>query len=148
MRAVGSGRVREQSLAPDSPIKRGDLITLTLEESGPRIAAPTALPEPEHTDLAENKLLVPVDMEPAKARKSFADGEKAHVQAAVAERSAGVKPNAKASRPTARPAATTARKPAATGGTKAADKSKDATRPSASDKNAKKTAAKAAVRRT
>ncbi len=138
VRAVGSGRVREQSLAPGSPIRRGDLITLTLEESGPRIAAPVALPEPEHTDLAENKLLVPVDMEPAKARRSFADGEKAHVQPAVAERSAGVKPNAKASKPSAKPAisSSTAR-PTATGGAKAADKSKEARQPS-SGKNSKK----------
>ena len=97
VRAIGTGRVREQSLLVDSPIKRGDVITLNLAESGPRLAAPQALPAPEHTDLAENKLLVPVDLEPvAKARKSFADGEKARVQPAVAERSAGVKPNAKA----------------------------------------------------
>ena len=95
VRALGSGRVREQSLAVGEPIKRGTVITLNLEEVGPRLAAPTALPEPEHTDLAENKLLVPVDLEPVKARKSFADGEKARVQPAVAERSAGVKPNAK-----------------------------------------------------
>ena len=82
VRAVGTGRVREQSLVVGERIKRGDLITLTLVESGPRLAAPTALPEPEHTDLAENKLLVPVDMEPsAKSRsaKPFATSGKAKV---------------------------------------------------------------------
>ena len=149
VRAVGSGRVREQSLTEGEPIKRGDLITLTLEESGPRIAAPVALPEPEHTDLAENKLLVPVDMEPAKARKSFADGEKAHVQPTVAEHSAGVKPNAKASKPTAKPAANSATaKLGATGGAKAADKSKEVTRQPAPGRNSKKNApAKPTVRR-
>ncbi|MFD2720125.1 penicillin-binding protein [Hymenobacter monticola] len=102
VRAVGTGRVREQSLQVGAPIKRGDIITLNLAESGPRLAAPQALPEPEHTDLEENKMLVPVEMETtAKERKSFANGEKAHVQAAVAERSAGVKPNAKARKPAA-----------------------------------------------
>ncbi len=64
VRTTGTGRVREQSLAVGTPLKRGDLITLTLEDSGPRLAVPTALPEPQHTDLAENKLLVPVDKEP------------------------------------------------------------------------------------
>ena len=141
VRAIGTGRVREQSLPVGLPIKRGELITLTLEETGPRLAAPTALPEPEHTDLAENKLLVPVDMEPAKVRKSFAAGEKARVQAAVAERSAGVKPNARASKPTTKPAATSATK------TKAADKAKDSRRP-ATGRTAKKPAVKVAVRRT
>ena len=144
VRTVGSGRVREQSLAPGSSIRRGDLITLTLEESGPRIAAPVALPEPEHTDLAENKLLVPVDMEPVKARRSFADGEKAHVQAAVAERSAGVKPNARASKPVT--TASTA-KPAATRGAKTTDKSKETRQPNAGKNSKKPTPTKPAVRR-
>ncbi|GAC1588689.1 MAG: hypothetical protein NVS3B25_05540 [Hymenobacter sp.] len=64
VRAVGTGRVREQSLAVGTPIKRGDLITLTLEDYVPRLTAPTALPAPKHTDLAENKLLTPADPEP------------------------------------------------------------------------------------
>ena len=83
VRALGSGRVREQSLAVGGPIKRGDVITLNLEESGPRLVAPQALPEPEHTDLAENKLLTPADPEPL-ARglvgKPFATSAKARVQ--------------------------------------------------------------------
>ena len=150
VRAVGTGRVREQSLAVGAPIKRGELITLNLAESGPRLAAPMALPEPEHTELAENKLLVPVEEEAsAKPRKSFADGEKAHVQPAVAERSAGVKPNGKAGKPTAKPAvAAPAASPAASGGTKAVAKPKAAIRQSAAGKSPKKPApAKSAVRR-
>ena len=147
VRTVGTGRVREQSLEVGAPVRRGDLITLTLEESGPRLATPRALPEPEHTDLAENKLLVPVDLEPAKVRKSFANGEKAHVQSEVAERSAGVKPNANARKPATRPATTSpVAKPAATA--KAAVKSKEAIRQPASGKNPKKQApAKPVVRR-
>jgi len=61
IRANGNGRVREQSLSAGAPIKRGDVITLELAETGPRLAAPKALPAPEHTDLAENKLLIPVE---------------------------------------------------------------------------------------
>jgi cell division protein FtsI (penicillin-binding protein 3) len=150
VRALGTGRVREQSLPVGSAIKRGDLITLTLADSGPRLAAPTALPEPEHTDLAENKLLVPVDMEPAKVRKSFANGEKAHVQSVVAERSAGVKANTKASKSTTKPVAgSSTNKPVTTAGAKAkAATSPKGTRQPAAGKNPKKPApTKPTVRR-
>ncbi|MBF9140521.1 penicillin-binding protein [Hymenobacter properus] len=148
VRAVGTGRVREQSLAVGTPIKRGDIITLNLAESGPRLAAPQALPEPEHTDLAENKLLVPAEMEAAaKERKSFTNREKANVQTAVAEHSAGVKPNAKA----AKPAASSTAKSAASGA-KTTDKAKVSNSPkegrsTTSDKNNKKNAPKPVVRR-
>ncbi|WP_083320658.1 penicillin-binding protein [Hymenobacter glacialis] len=64
VRAVGTGRVREQSLPVGARYKRGDIISLNLVDSGPRLATPQALPEPEHTDLAENKLLTPADPEP------------------------------------------------------------------------------------
>ncbi|WP_201978813.1 penicillin-binding protein [Hymenobacter rubidus] len=150
VRALGSGRVREQSLPAGSPIKRGDVITLNLAESGPRLAAPTALPEPEHTDLAENKLLVPVDLETAaKAAKPFAAGTKARVLPAAPERSAGVKPNAKPSKPTARP---TSPRPAATApnaSAKATNKPKEATHQPDATKPARKqpAPAKPVVRR-
>ncbi len=149
VRALGTGRVREQSLMVGAPIRRGELITLTLVDAGPRLAAPTALPEPEHTDLAENKLLTPADPEPlAKMTKPFAASAKARVMASAPERSAGVKPNARASKPTAKltTASPTAR-PAATKGAKAADKSKDSRQPAAG-KNLKKPApSKPAIRR-
>ncbi|WP_369811118.1 penicillin-binding protein [Hymenobacter mellowenesis] len=140
VRAVGTGRVREQSLQVGAPIKRGDMITLNLAESGPRLAAPQALPEPEHTELEENKLLVPVEMEAAKPRKSFAAGEKAHVQTTVAERSAGVKPNAKARKPAA-----SASKPATAA--KAPAKPKETHQPDPSQNSKKTKPAKPAVRR-
>jgi cell division protein FtsI (penicillin-binding protein 3) len=146
VRALGTGRVREQSLLVGAPIKRGEMITLTLVDAGPRLAAPTALPEPEHTDLAENKLLVPVEMEPAaKDRKSFANGEKARVRPATPERSAGVKPNAKPGKPTtAGGAIKTA------GAAKVPAKVKDAAGKAAPSKTPKKTTvpAKSVVRRT
>jgi cell division protein FtsI (penicillin-binding protein 3) len=148
VRAVGTGRVREQSITPGTPIKRGELITLTLAETGPRLAAPIALPEPEHTDLAENKMLVPVELEPAnKPRKSFADGEKAKVRPEAPERSAGVKPNAKpATRPTAN--SSKAKETATANSSKTSDKTKEKPRQSTPKKSAKKPASpKPAVRR-
>ncbi|WP_317206801.1 penicillin-binding protein [Hymenobacter sp. BT770] len=138
VRAMGTGRVREQSLPVGSPIKRGDVITLTLVESGPRLTAPKALPEPEHTDLAENKLLTPADPEPvAKAlvTKPFASSAKAKVNPPVR-----TKPKA-ATEAASKPAPTTER---------TASKAKAATE-KAAPKNAKKAAApasaKTAVRR-
>lgn len=68
VRALGTGRVREQSLPAGAPFRRGDAITLTLVETGPRDDAPRALPAPAHTDLAENKLLTPADPEPLAAK--------------------------------------------------------------------------------
>ncbi|WP_082685141.1 penicillin-binding protein [Hymenobacter sedentarius] len=137
VRATGTGRVREQSLPVGSPIKRGDVITLTLVESGPRLTAPKALPEPEHTDLAENKLLTPADPEPvAKALviKPFASSAKAKVNPPVRS-----KPKA-ATEAVSKPAVTTG---------KTAPK---AATEKAAPKNAKKAAApapaKPAVRRT
>ena len=66
IQALGTGRVQAQNLPAGSPLKRGDLITLNLVETGPRLAAPKALPAPEHTDLAENPLLTPADADPLK----------------------------------------------------------------------------------
>ena len=144
VRAIGTGRVREQSITPGTPIKRGELITLTLAETGPRLAAPIALPEPEHTDLAENKLLVPMDLESTnKPRKSFADGEKAKVRPAAPERSAGVKPNAK---PTA--SSTKAKETATANSSKSSSKTTDKTKEKSRQSTPKKPASpKPAVRR-
>lgn len=111
VRAVGAGRVREQSLPAGAPIKRGDLITLSLEESGPRLAAPRALPAPEHTDLAENKLLTPADPEPlaqARAAKPFTSNAKAKVTGTNGNKSLTINKIDKASKPAAQPAATVA----------------------------------------
>ena len=66
VRALGTGRVHSQSLPAGQSLHRGDLLTLTLTETGPRLTAPQALPEPEHTDLAENLLLTPAEAETAR----------------------------------------------------------------------------------
>ena len=123
VRALGTGRVREQSLAVGAPIKRGEVITLVLEPVGPRLAAPQALPEPEHTDLAENKLLTPADPEPlsraqAAAAKPFTASAKAKVGRFAPVRSVpsarAVRPQSAATKRTVKPVAAPAR-PAATG---------------------------------
>ena len=101
VRAVGTGRVREQSLPVGTPIKRGTVITLMLVDAGPRPAAPQALPEPEHTDLAENKLLTPADPEPlAKLARPAAPAAKAKATSAAAK-PAGAKAAAAKGRPVA-----------------------------------------------
>jgi len=123
VRALGTGRVREQSLAVGAPIKRGEVITLVLEPVGPRLAAPQALPEPEHTDLAENKLLTPADPEPlsrarAAVAKPFTASAKAKVGRFAPARSVpsarAVRPQSAATKRTVKPVAAPAR-PAATG---------------------------------
>ena len=106
VRALGTGRVREQSLAVGSRFRRGDIISLNLVDSGPRLAAPQALPEPEHTDLAENKLLTPADPEPvAKPRLLKSAGAANKAKATEAARS---KPVATARTKSTKPAAKTA----------------------------------------
>jgi cell division protein FtsI (penicillin-binding protein 3) len=136
IRATGTGRVREQSLPVGTPIKRGDVIGLTLVETGPRLAAPKALPAPEHTDLAENKLLTPADPEPLKkaaAAKGFAgaakvtlpakqtdkaatghDKAKAKPKAPTATAKPAAKPDAKPTPNTKKPAADSKKAPAST----------------------------------
>jgi len=147
--AVGTGRVREQSMAPGQPLKRGDVITLTLAESGPRLAAPQALPEPEHTDLAENTLLTPADPEPQAKRpgaKPFAEGAKAKVNS----NDAHIKPAATSTAKKAKPAAakTPAAKPTAPSKTTAkAAKTADKSKTQKPQKPAKPTAAKPVIRR-
>ena len=143
VRALGSGRVREQSLAVGGPIKRGDVITLNLEESGPRLVAPQALPEPEHTDLAENKLLTPADPEPL-ARglvgKPFATSAKARVQPGRTKPSTtAAKP--KITKPAGKPATVTSS--ASTRKAKAG-----ANKTSSTDSKKPVTSAKSTVRRT
>ena len=143
VRALGSGRVREQSLAVGGPIKRGDVITLNLEESGPRLVAPQALPEPEHTDLAENKLLTPADPEPL-ARglvgKPFATSAKARVQPGR------TKPSTTAAKPkTIKPAG----KPATVTSSASTRKAKaGANKTSSTDSKKPVISAKSTVRRT
>jgi cell division protein FtsI (penicillin-binding protein 3) len=62
VQASGTGRVREQSVAPGSFAKRGLVVGLLLTPTAAPTAAPAALPAPLHTEVAENTLLIPAEM--------------------------------------------------------------------------------------
>ncbi|GAA4369092.1 hypothetical protein GCM10023185_42400 [Hymenobacter saemangeumensis] len=108
IRAEGNGRVREQSLNPGEPLKRGAVITLTLAETGPRLSAPKALPAPEHTDLAENQLLIPVETgsthKANPSSKPAAKPAKAEAASKPAVKAEASKNKAKAKEPATKPA--------------------------------------------
>ncbi|RZK36127.1 MAG: PASTA domain-containing protein, partial [Hymenobacter sp.] len=72
--STGSGRVREQSLAPGEPAKRGLVVNLLLTPTVAAVVAPVALPEPEHTEIEENTLLVPAEMDSQAAKLAKASG--------------------------------------------------------------------------
>jgi cell division protein FtsI (penicillin-binding protein 3) len=63
VQASGTGRVREQAIAPGEQVKRGTVVRLALQATATTAAAPLPLPEPEHTEIAENTLLVPAEMD-------------------------------------------------------------------------------------
>ncbi len=62
VQTTGTGRVREQSVAPGSFAKRGLVVGLLLTPTAAPTAAPAALPAPLHTEVAENTLLIPAEM--------------------------------------------------------------------------------------
>jgi cell division protein FtsI (penicillin-binding protein 3) len=68
VQASGTGRVREQSVAPGSFAKRGLLVGLLLTPTAAPTAAPAALPAPLHTEVAENTLLIPAEMGGGRAK--------------------------------------------------------------------------------
>ena len=107
--STGSGRVREQSVAPGEPAKKGAVVSLLLTPTVAAVVAPVALPEPEHTEIEENTLLVPAEMDSHAAKL-------AKVSSAAKPAS---KPTTAAKRPaTAKAEAGTAGKTAATSATK------------------------------
>jgi cell division protein FtsI (penicillin-binding protein 3) len=122
VQASGTGRVREQSIAPGSFAKRGLVVGLLLAPTAAPTAAPAALPAPLHTEVAENTLLIPAEVGGSHA-KSLAKST------AVPNPTATVKT-------TAKPAAT---KPKAVEKTSAA-KAKATAKPTEEDKAAKKPA--------
>ncbi|QKG55316.1 transpeptidase family protein [Hymenobacter sp. BRD128] len=92
VQASGSGRVREQSVAPGDFAKRGLLVGLVLAPTAAPTAAPLALPAPVHTEVAENTLLIPAEMpshvkatKPSAPVKSVAKPTTAKVKAATAK---------------------------------------------------------------
>jgi cell division protein FtsI (penicillin-binding protein 3) len=87
VQSAGTGRVRAQSLAPGEPAKRGTTVSLALTPTATIAAVPLALPEPEHTEIEENTLLVPAETDSHAAKAARASGA------------------AKAAKPASRPAA-------------------------------------------
>jgi cell division protein FtsI (penicillin-binding protein 3) len=61
VQASGTGRVREQSVAPGEFAKRGLVVGLMLTPTAAPTAAPLALPAPVHTEVEENTLLIPAE---------------------------------------------------------------------------------------
>jgi cell division protein FtsI (penicillin-binding protein 3) len=108
VQSTGSGRVREQSLAPGEFAKRGLVVGLILTPTAAPTAAPLALPAPVHTEVAENTLLIPAESGAhAKALKP----------AAPVAKPAATKPKtpaASAPAEAAKPAAKAAKKPTGT----------------------------------
>ncbi|WP_317132523.1 penicillin-binding protein [Hymenobacter baengnokdamensis] len=111
----GSGRVREQSLAPGEPVRRGLAVGLILAPTAAPTAAPLALPAPLHTEIAENTLLIPAE-------------NTSHAKVARPAAAAKAKPTA--TRPAApRPAAIETAKEKAAAPAKASKKPAPAARP-------------------
>jgi cell division protein FtsI (penicillin-binding protein 3) len=77
VQASGTGRVREQSIAPGERVKRGTTVRLALLPTATTAVAPMPLPEPEHTEVAENTLLVPAEMD-SRTNKPTKAGDKAN----------------------------------------------------------------------
>jgi cell division protein FtsI (penicillin-binding protein 3) len=74
VQASGTGRVREQAIAPGERVQRGTVVRIALQPTATTVAVPLPLPEPEHTEIAENTLLVPAELDsraakPAKPNK-------------------------------------------------------------------------------
>jgi cell division protein FtsI (penicillin-binding protein 3) len=92
VQSSGSGRVREQSLAPGEFAKRGLVVGLILTPTAAPTAAPLALPAPVHTEVAENTLLIPAES---------------------GTRTKTLKPTAPTAKPSPKPATTNAKAPAA-----------------------------------
>jgi len=122
VQASGSGRVREQSVAPGEFAKRGLVVGLILTPTAAPTAAPLALPAPVHTEVEENTLLIPAES---------------------GTRTKASKPGASASKPVAKPSATPA-KPATAVESAARPTKKPAKKPAtAEEKPAKEKPAKA-----
>jgi cell division protein FtsI (penicillin-binding protein 3) len=127
VQASGTGRVREQSVAPGSFAKRGLLVGLLLTPTAAPTAAPAALPAPLHTEVAENTLLIPAEVGGSHAKS-------------LAKSNASLNPTT-AAKPTAKPAAAkpkAAEKPAAK--SKNTAKSAKSDKPTEEEKAAKKPA--------
>jgi cell division protein FtsI (penicillin-binding protein 3) len=125
VQASGTGRVREQSVAPGSFAKRGLVVGLLLTPTAAPAAAPAALPAPLHTEVAENTLLIPAEVGGSHAKSLTRPPTSANVTASSkkSDKPAATKPKAmatsakadkatKTDKPTKKPASSTKQKAA------------------------------------
>ncbi|TFZ68170.1 PASTA domain-containing protein [Hymenobacter sp. UV11] len=97
VQASGTGRVREQSVAPGDPARRGAVVNLVLMPTAAPTAAPLALPAPIHTEIEENTLLIPAEVSrPSKAAKSTTKPSSTKAKSAAKEKATAPTPPAKA----------------------------------------------------
>jgi cell division protein FtsI (penicillin-binding protein 3) len=81
VRALGTGRVKTQSVAAGMPARRGTTVTLALAPIGQRSAGPAPVAAPAPSQLAENKLLTPVDTDLAAKTRELQAKTKARLAA-------------------------------------------------------------------
>ncbi|WP_223651163.1 penicillin-binding protein [Hymenobacter psoromatis] len=109
--ASGTGRVREQSVAPGDPARRGLVVSLVLTPTAAPTAAPLALPAPLHTEIEENTLLIPAEVSrPGKAAKSTTKPSAAKLAPKPAAKEKATAPTPP-SKPEAKPKKTSTNKP-------------------------------------
>ena len=92
VQASGTGRVREQSIVPGERVKRGTVVNVALLPTATTVAAPMPLPEPEHTEIAENTLLVPAELDSRIAARPARDASTKSVKAGEKSRKPAAKP--------------------------------------------------------
>jgi cell division protein FtsI (penicillin-binding protein 3) len=142
----GSGRVREQSIAPGDFAKRGLVVGLVLTPTAAPTAAPLALPAPAHTEIEENTLLIPAESGTrAKAAKVAPAARPATKPAATKSKATAAKPATAAPEEAAKATAKPARKTTSSPAKEKVGKEKS-TKPEAKPK--KSTSAKADLRTT
>jgi cell division protein FtsI (penicillin-binding protein 3) len=82
VRTLGTGRVKKQSVEAGSVVRRGTVVTLEMEPIGMRTTAPPVpLAAPAPSQLAENKLLTPMDTDVAAKTRELAAKAKARMAA-------------------------------------------------------------------
>jgi cell division protein FtsI (penicillin-binding protein 3) len=142
----GSGRVREQSIAPGDFAKRGLVVGLVLTPTAAPTAAPLALPAPVHTEIEENTLLIPAESGTrSKAAKVAPAARPATKPTATKAKAAATKPATAAPEEAAKATAKPARKTSSSPAKEKVGKEKS-TKPEAKPK--KSTSAKADLRTT
>jgi cell division protein FtsI (penicillin-binding protein 3) len=146
VQASGSGRVREQSVAPGEFAKRGLVVGLVLAPTAAPTATPLALPAPVHTEVEENTLLIPAEVpshlkaaaKPAVASKSAAKTTIAKPKTAPKPTGTVTKPatSAAGAKASAKPTAESASPPAKEKGGKTEPKPRKSTPSSKADSRA------------